>query len=91
MDELAITVSIANRQYKLSIDKNTEEFVRKASKKIDDKIKEYTNLYSYKDYQDLLAMIALEFTTMALNYEDVIENSQTKLEEKILSIDDLLA
>ena len=91
MEEFAINVTIANRKYRLSIERDNEEFVRKAVKIIDDKLKEYSNVYSYKDFQDLLAMVALEYTTLAINYEDVIENNHRKLEDKLVAIDNILA
>jgi cell division protein ZapA len=91
MEDFAINVTIANRKYRLSIERDNEEFVRKAVKTIDDKLKEYSNVYSYKDYQDLLAMVALEYTTLATNYEEVIENNHKKLEDKLVAIDSILA
>jgi cell division protein ZapA len=91
MEDFAINVTIANRKYRLSIERDNEEFVRKAVKIIDDKLKEYSNVYSYKDYQDLLAMVALEYTTLAINYEGVIEKNHKKLEEKLVAIDSVLA
>lgn len=69
MDELSVTIIIADRPYKLLIDKTQEEMVRNAAKMIDKKIKEYSGSYSYKDKQDLIAMVALEFGTGLLQKE----------------------
>lgn len=67
MDELSITVTIADRIYRLTIDKTEEEIVRKAARQIEERIREYAKTYAYKDKQDLLAMAALQFTTALLN------------------------
>ena len=91
MEEFAITATIANRQYKLTIERKNEEFVRNAIKTIENKIKEYSSIYSYKDFQDLLAMIALEYTTLSLNYSDAKKNNDTILEEKLILINEILS
>ncbi len=67
MDELSITVTIADRIYRLTIDKTEEEIVRKAARQIEERMREYAKTYAYKDKQDLLAMAALQFTTALLN------------------------
>ena len=63
MDELSISLPIADRSYRLAIDKEHEELFRKAAKLIDKRIKDYSGSYAYKDKQDLLAMVALEYAT----------------------------
>jgi len=91
MDEFTITATIANRQYKLTIERKNEEYVRGAIKTIENKIKEYSSMYSYKDFQDLLAMIALEFTTLALNYSDTNRKNDNLLEERLNTINEILS
>ncbi|MCX6269999.1 MAG: cell division protein ZapA, partial [Bacteroidetes bacterium] len=68
-DELSISVLIADRPYRLTIGKNEEEIVKKAVAVIEQKIREYSGNYAFKDRQDLLAMVALQFTTSYLNAE----------------------
>jgi len=90
MEEFTITVTIADRIYRLTIEHKEEETVRKAARLIEEKIKEYANDYAFKDKQDLLAMVALHFSTNALN-EELASESQTKdLEAKLAVIDGLL-
>ncbi len=60
MQELSIKVTIAERQYPLKIQASDEENVRKAAKKVNEKLKEYTDLFAVSDKQDALAVIALE-------------------------------
>lgn len=90
MDELSITVVIADRKYNLTIGKDEEEIVRKAAKVINEKIKEFASSYAYKDRQDLMAMVALQYTTAALSYEMNKTYNDSVLKEKLLEIDSLL-
>jgi cell division protein ZapA len=65
MDDFAITVKIAGRAYKLIIQRDEEESVREAAKRVDEQIKTYASNYN-SDKQDILAMVALHFATMGL-------------------------
>ena len=91
MEEFSISVTIAERPYKLTIAKNEEETVRKAAKLINEKIKDFSKSYAFKDYQDLLAMIALQFTTQFLNLDKQINTKDLKIIEKLTDIDNMLA
>jgi cell division protein ZapA len=86
MSEFSITVSIADRNYKLTIEKEEEETVRKASKLIDEKVKEYARSYAFKDRQDLLAMVALQYTTSSLNLDKLIADNETEIKTGLQSI-----
>jgi cell division protein ZapA len=59
MDELTITVTIAERPYRLTIKRSEEEIIRKAANEINKKIKFYSENYAYNDRQDLMAMFTL--------------------------------
>jgi cell division protein ZapA (FtsZ GTPase activity inhibitor) len=91
MEELTITVTIADRIYRLTIERKEEETVRKAARLIEEKIKEYAKNYAFKDKQDLLAMVALQFSTGSLNQEMTNSVSGKELEEKLTVIDRLLS
>ena len=90
MDELSISVSIADRPYKLSVEKEQEELIRKAVRTIDNRIKEYSNNYAYKDKQDLVAMVALEFTISCLQMERKNAEGEDHLEKKLETLDTAL-
>jgi cell division protein ZapA (FtsZ GTPase activity inhibitor) len=90
MDELSISVSIADRHYKLAVEKEQEELVRKAVRTIDNRIKEYSNNYAYKDKQDLLAMVALEFTTSYLQLERKNTEKEDHLENRLVTLNTAL-
>jgi cell division protein ZapA (FtsZ GTPase activity inhibitor) len=87
MDELSISVLVADRPYKLVVEKDYEELFRKAAKLIDKKIKEYSSNYAFKDKQDLLAMVALDYTTALLQAERRNSESDDYLAKKLLDLD----
>lgn len=64
--ELSISVIIADRPYRLKVQKSQEELIRKAATMINNTMKELSGTYHYKDRQDLLAMSALQFATSDL-------------------------
>lgn len=88
--ELSIKVSIANREYPLRIKFEEEENIRKATKLINDRIKNYEENYSVKDKQDLLAMCVLQFATETLN-KDSRPSDYQLVKDKIFEIDSLIS
>jgi cell division protein ZapA len=90
MSELSISINIADRPYKLVIEKEHEELFRKAARLIDKKIKEYSSNYAYKDKQDLLAMVAIEYTTTFLQNERSATRTEQELDEQLIGIDQAL-
>jgi len=64
MQELIpINVLIGDRTYRVKIDPNDEEPVRKTLKIINDKIIEFKTQFSGKDMQDYIAMVLLWYAT----------------------------
>ncbi|MCL2027314.1 MAG: cell division protein ZapA [Bacteroidales bacterium] len=90
MDEQSITVTIADRPYKLTIKREDEEIFREATKYINDRLKSYAANFSFKDKQDLLAMVALQYTTNALKNERILAFSNKELEKKLENLSHLL-
>jgi cell division protein ZapA len=90
MDELTISVTIADRPYRLTIKRSEEETIRKAANEINKKIKYYSENYAYNDRQDLLAMVTLEKTTDALTVETSFSRSDREIESKLIEIENLL-
>lgn len=90
MNEIAINIVIAERHYKLTVDRNDEEKVRKAAAMINEKLKNYSKGYAFKDVQDHLAMTALQFATTTLSYESSRAYKDQYLEQKLRDIDALL-
>ena len=91
MSELSISITIANRQYPLKVTAEEEVNIRKAVQVINDNIKEYEASYGMKDKQDYLAMCALQYVTESLKDEDSSNEGDEKLNQKIDSLDKLIA
>ena len=91
MEEISITVEIAGRPYKVTVERAEEEIFRKATKVLAEKLKEYSQSYAIKDVQDALALVALQYTTSSLKYENQLQNSNGKLAEKLTEIDNFLS
>ena len=85
MGKLSINVNIANRVYPLTIEREEEELIRLAVKRVNDNIKQLGNTYEVSDKQDLLAMTALFFSNKALEVDhkidDISGSVSTKLQE----------
>ena len=91
MDELTITLTIANRPYRLKIKKEEEEEVlRAAAKKIESLMKDYSRNFHYNDSQDLLAMVSLQLATSFTGLEKQITYRDTEMEDKLRKIDEYL-
>jgi cell division protein ZapA len=90
MSEFSISITVADRPYKLVVEKDQEELFRNAAKLIDKRIKEYSGSYAFKDKQDLLAMIALEYTVSFLQHEKATKESELLLNDKLTGIDNAL-
>jgi cell division protein ZapA (FtsZ GTPase activity inhibitor) len=56
-------IVIADRTYRLKIDADEEEIVRKTGKIINEKILEFRNEFAGKDMQDYVSMALLWFAT----------------------------
>ncbi|MFO8067114.1 MAG: cell division protein ZapA [Bacteroidales bacterium] len=87
MREQNISVIIADRPYRLSVSGEEEEqMLRKAGQQINDKLQEYADNYAYRDKQDLLAMIGLQFSVELLS-NDNKGQYQKSLIERLVDID----
>lgn len=63
-ETLKIKVNIAQRVYPLTIKRNEEERIRKAVAAINEAVKRFEERYAVQDKQDVLAMCALQFTSL---------------------------
>ncbi|MDP9229350.1 MAG: cell division protein ZapA [Bacteroidota bacterium] len=64
MDKLIpVTIVIGDRTYRLKIEPQDEEVVRKTVKIINDKIIEYKTQFAGKDMQDYTSMVLIWFAT----------------------------
>lgn len=88
--EQHISVIIADRPYRLKVgNEKEEEQCRKAKDLINTKMKDYANSFAFRDKQDLLAMVALQFAVDVVKSEELSRFSE-QLGEKLNRIDHLL-
>ena len=89
-DKLSIKLHIANRIYPMKIERNSEEYIRNAVKKIESRLKFYEDNYAIKDKQDLLAMCLIEYASKfeSVNNKNVVEDDG--LTEKLNEIEAIL-
>ena len=89
-DKLSIKLHIANRIYPMKIERNSEEHIRNAVKKIEGRLKFYEENYAIKDKQDLLAMCLIEYASKfeSINNKNVVEDDG--LTEKLNEIEAIL-
>lgn len=72
MDSEAITVSILNRTYKLKSDSKQAIALQEAASMVDEAARKYGRMYAYRDYQDLLAMVALTQMERLINIDNLL-------------------
>jgi len=90
MKEQHISVIIADRPYRLKVgSEKEEEQCRKAKDLINTKMKDYANHFAFRDKQDLLAMVALQFAVDVVKSDESSKYS-VQLGEKLNQIDKLL-
>ena len=91
MDKLSIKLHIANRIYPMKIERKSEEYIRNAVKKIEERLKFYEDNYAIKDKQDLLAMCLIEYASKfeTVNNKKVVEDDG--LTEKLAELDAILS
>lgn len=90
MDQILITVKVADREYRLNIERKKEEIVREAVKRINDNIKKYAESFDFKDKQDLLSMVVLQNTVKAMELDQQVSFQQNQLSGKLEDINNIL-
>lgn len=91
MSDLTISLNIAERPYKLIIAQEHESLFRQAAELIAKRMREYSGSYAYKDMQDLLAMVALEYATNYIQDERMLSGKESDHELQLARIDKLLS
>lgn len=88
--EISIRVQVADRQYPLKAQVFEEEYLRKAAKLINEKLLGYSKSFSFKDKQDLLAMVCLEFATDALTVTQSLHSEDSELTSRLDKLEKIL-
>jgi cell division protein ZapA len=90
MEELTITVNIAERPYRLKIKREEEEVIRKAVKEIEQRIKEYSEHFAFNDKQDLMAMVLLHYASTAQKLESDLLSSENMVITRLQKMEELV-
>jgi cell division protein ZapA len=91
MEELTITVNIADRPYRLKIRRDEEEVIRRAVKEIDLHIRDYSDSFAFQDKQDLLAMVLLHFSSTSLKLEQELSTREDQILSGLKKLDHYMA
>jgi cell division protein ZapA (FtsZ GTPase activity inhibitor) len=83
MSEVTLQISIAGKNYPLSVKASEEASIRKAELQLEEAVSMFQKNYSVKDRGDLLAMAALQIITKLNNTQpQVIEKTVEVVVEK---------
>ncbi len=91
MSEIPISVNICERPYKLMVDPEDEPLIREAARKINEGLKSYARNYAFKDNQDLLSMVALQYTLNSLKNERGLAYRDRDLLGRLQQVDRILS
>lgn len=86
---IPISAVIGDRSYRIKIQPQDEEVVRKTLKMINEKILEFRTLFAGKDMQDYIAMVIIWFATEQLA-QQASGLEQEEMEEGLERIEKLL-
>jgi cell division protein ZapA len=86
---IPINIIVADRSYRLKIDPDDEEIVRRTLKIINEKIIDYKTNFAGKDMQDYVSMVLLWYATEQQKPTPEM-TSQTESQEKLDKLEELL-
>ena len=91
MEDLTITVNIADRPYRLKIKREEEEVIRKAVKEIEQRIREYSEHFAFNDKQDLMAMVLLHYASTVQKLEGDLLSEENMVIKRLQQMEELIA
>jgi cell division protein ZapA len=86
---IPINIVVADRSYRLKIDPEDEEIVRKTIKTINEKIVDYKTNFAGKDMQDYVSMVLLWYATEQQKPTPELTSQEGNL-QKLDKLEDLL-
>jgi cell division protein ZapA (FtsZ GTPase activity inhibitor) len=90
MEELTITVNIADRPYRLKIKREEEEVIRKAVKEIEQRIREYSEHFAFNDKQDLMAMVLLHYASTVQKLENDLLSGENMVISRLQQMEQMI-
>lgn len=90
-EDVRVEIDIAGRIYKVNITESDREIFNKASNIVNETLKKYASMYSYKDNQDLLAMVLLQYMTSYIKLQQKsVETDNKDIENRLTELDKYL-
>jgi cell division protein ZapA len=80
---LSIKLKLADREYPMQTDSDTESRLRMAAKIINEKVKAYRKEFGIDNRQDLLAMVALDYAVESLTLTEEREDTDSLVTKKL--------
>ncbi|AMR27114.1 cell division protein ZapA [Hymenobacter psoromatis] len=90
MNDLAIKIRIAEREYPMRVEVADEERLRLAGRQLSERLREFREQYGIQDKQDLLAMVALATMADSLKVSKEKDGTDAALTERLARLDELL-
>ena len=90
MNDLAIKIRIAERDYPMRVAVADEERLRLAGRQLSEQLREFREKYGIQDKQDLLAMVALATMADSLKVSKEKDGTDAVLTERLARLDELL-
>jgi len=90
MNDLAIKIRIAERDYPMRVAVADEERLRLAGRQLSEQLREFREQYGIQDKQDLLAMVALATMADSLKVSKEKDGTDAALTERLARLDELL-
>jgi cell division protein ZapA len=91
MNDLAIKIRIADRDYPMRVAVADEERLRLAGRQLSERLREFREQYGIQDKQDLLAMVALATMADSLKVSKEKDGTDADLTERLARLDQLLS
>lgn len=83
MEKVKVTVNIADRSYPMMANAEEEEMIRKASKNLNQMVKDFESKYEVRDKQDVLAMCAIQYTSKYFGLLKEISEKENQTQEHL--------
>lgn len=91
MGKTSIKVTIAGREYPLTVNEGEDVNVFKAAELLNTKLTEFENNYAVKDKQDLLAMCALQFSAQYMLGEEKKTGDKNAVSARLTALNTLVS
>ena len=91
MNDLAIKIRIAERDYPMRVTVADEERLRLAGRQLSEQLREFREKYGIQDKQDLLAMVALATMADSLKVSKEKDGTDADFTERLARLDELLS